>query len=334
MKKITSSILTILGCLIFILVIIWNLDFGRGPLTLGVNFSQPQAQYLGLDWRKTYLAILDDLEVRNLRLQAYWSEIEKEPSQFNFADLDWQVQEAKKHQAKIIMVIGRRQPHWPECHSPAWTTFLSEKDTQKKILTMLEEVVKHYKKENSIVMWQVDNEPLVEWFGNCPKVDKEFINQEIALVKQLDLRPILITDSGELSWWYKAASLSDVFGTTVYRVVWNKSLGYLNYKYLLPPAFYSLKAKLAGIPLENSIISELQAEPWQKTDISLLSLEEQRKSFDADKFVANVEFAKRTGFSSAYLWGVEYWYWLKETKGDDSLWWVAKKILGNNSISK
>lgn len=305
----------------------WNLDFSRGrQLIWGVNFSQPQAVYLGLDWKKVYIDILDDLKVRHLRLQAYWPEIEKEPGKFDFTNLDWQIKEAKKRDAKIIMVIGRRQPHWPECHSPDWTKLMIEKEIQSKILLMLGQAVKHYKKESSIIMWQVDNEPLVNWFGDCPPPDKDFIKQEIALVKKLDFRPILITDSGELSWWYSASKLGDYFGTTLYRVVWNKTFGYLDYNYVIPPLFYNLKARLMGLSPESVIISELQAEPWQG--------DEQKKSFNAQRFLKNVEFAKRTGFSSAYLWGAEYWYWLKEKKGDDSLWWIAKKLWEQDFMSE
>ena len=53
----------------------------------------------------------------------------------------------------------------------------------------------------------------------------------------MDFRPVLITDSGELGWW-RPASNWVIFGTTLYRVVWNKYVAYWNYKYLIPPALY------------------------------------------------------------------------------------------------
>jgi len=328
MKKFLIVLFILFVLLIIVGVVLWNYDFSRGrQMKWGVNFSQPQASYLGLDWKKVYLALLDDLKVRNLRLQAYWPLLEKERGKFDFIDLDWQVKEAKKRDAKIIMVLGRRQPHWPECHSPEWAKGLNEKETQEKILSMLERVVKHYKKESAILIWQVDNEPLVDWFGVCPLIDKEFIKREIALVKSIDFRPILITDSGELSFWYEAKKLGgDFLGTTMYRVVWNKTAGYLNYKYLIPPAFYYFRARALGIYPDGMIISELQAEPWQRIALEELSLEEQRQSFDAIKFKANTEFARRVGFGSAYLWGAEYWAWLKEKNGDASLWEEARLL--------
>jgi hypothetical protein len=39
----------------------------------------------------------------------------------------------------------------------------------------------------------------------------------------------------------------------------------------------------------------------------------------------NLAFVQRTGFDEAYLWGVEWWYWLKETQGEPSMWEEGKK---------
>ncbi len=324
-----KKFIVILAILFIIAIIIfWRLDFSEPShsMVFGVTFSQPQAEYLGLDWQKTYLSILDDLKVKHLRLLAYWDQLEEEEGKFDFSDLDWQVAQARQRSAKIIMTIGRRLPHWPECHTPAWAANLSEKEQQEKILKMLETVVSHYKKQSGVIMWQVDNEPLINWFGQCPPADKEFTKQEIALVKNLDFRPVLITDSGELGWWRPAARLGDYFGTTMYRVVWNKYIGYWNYKYLFPPAFYQLKAWLAGVYAPGIIISELQAEPWLRESIEKIPLEEQQHSMDTQKFKEIISFARRTGFSQSYLWGVEYWYWLKEKKGDASLWEAAREL--------
>lgn len=316
------------GVIAIIIALIWNWDFSRAnrPMVFGVTFSTPQAKYLGLDWQATYLDMLDNLKVKNLRLLAYWNQVEETPDQFDFTDLDWQVAEAAKRGAKIIMTVGRRLPHWPECHSPEWTKDLSEKENQAEILTMLRAVVEHYKGQPSIVMWQVDNEPLVNWFGSCPEPDRDFVKKEIALVKSLDSRPVLITDSGELSSWVGAARLGDYFGTTMYRVVWNKYIGYWSYDWFLPPAFYTVKAKLNGLDLSKVIVAELQTEAWLRDDISQISLEEQKKSINPEQFRKNIGVARRTGFSEAYLWGVEYWYWLKQNHGDSSLYDEAKNL--------
>lgn len=316
--------------ILIILAVVWlvilRLDFSRlEPPSLGVTFSPSQAQWLGLDWRVVYQDILDNLQVKNLRLIAAWNQVERQAGQYDFSDLDWQVQEAAKRQARVLMVVGRRAPRWPECHIPDWAKDLSEPSQQEKILKFLEVTVNHLKNFDNIIIWQIDNEPFVKWFGHCPLPDPDFVAREIKLVRELDKRPILITDSGELSSWRKAAKAGDLFGTTLYRLVWNPRLGYWGYKYLLPPAFYRAKAWLNGLEADQVIISELQAEAWLPRGDQKTPLSEQRRSMNPDLLRANVDFARRTGFAPAYLWGAEYWYWLKG-QGDETLLQAAREI--------
>jgi len=49
---------------------------------------------------------------------------------------------------------------------------------------------------------------------------------------------------------------------------------------------------------------------------------------DLDKFKGIIDYAQRTGFEEAYLWGVEWWYWKKE-HGNNALWQEAKKLWAN-----
>ncbi|MEK7159447.1 MAG: hypothetical protein AAB575_02050 [Patescibacteria group bacterium] len=326
-KKIIEYLIVLLILFVTIIgagTILYFYDFGRSDFKLGVNFSKSYAEYLGLDWRKTYLTILDDLKIKNIRLAAPWNELEKEKEVWTFSDLDWQVKEAVKRNVDVVLTLGRRTPHWPECHDPSWLKNLPDDLVVKRQLSMIQTVIERYKKYENIKIWQVENEPLLNVFGVCPKSDLELLRKEVALVKTLDDRPIMITDSGELSLWIVSANLGDLFGSTMYRVTYNKWLGYFYYH--LPPAFYTLKAAMVGLPLENAIVSELQAEPWAPNGLLNTTLEEQRKSMDAGRLMNHVDYAKRTGFSSVYLWGAEWWLWLKDVKQDDSLWLTARQI--------
>src|SRR5690606_13414415 len=60
-------------------------------ITYGMSFNTLYAHELGLDWRQTYDAILNDLGVRNLRLAAHWPMIQPTADTYNFAELDYQV---------------------------------------------------------------------------------------------------------------------------------------------------------------------------------------------------------------------------------------------------
>jgi hypothetical protein len=48
---------------------------------------------------------------------------------------------------------------------------------------------------------------------------------------------------------------------------------------------------------------------------------------DITKFNEVLEFAKGTGFSDQYLWGAEWWYWMKGQEHPE--YWNAAKHIFN-----
>ncbi len=319
----------ILIIVIFFAVIILTIYFvfipRREDVQYGVTFNKTFAEYLGLDWKETYLAILDDAGVKRVRLSSYWMEVEPQKDVYLFDDLDWQIEEAEKRDVKMIIVLGQKQPRWPECHIPRWAGELKEKERQEELLEIIEKIVERYKDKKNITAWQVENEPFLP-FGECPKLDKDFLDREIDLVHSLDSRPIIISDSGELGTWYNAAGRADILGTTLYRIVWDKHFGYVHY----PVASISYRIKAAIIMyvtgVDKVIIVELQAEPWGPEAILDTPLDEQFKSMSLEQFRENIEYVRKIEFSEAYLWGAEWWYWLKTEKGDDRIWEEAKEV--------
>jgi len=296
-------------------------------ITWGVNFSQKHAELLGLNWKETYLALLDNLGVKNLKVAAQWDLIEQEKDKYNFEDLDWQVQKAEQTGAKILLVIGMKTPRWPECHIPDWAKNFSKEEQQKEILEIIEEIVSRYRFTKSIDMWQVENESFFP-FGECPWADKEFLKREIALVKSLDLqkRPVLISDSGEGSSWIQSARLGDIVGTTMYKKVWFHQLKtYITYPF--PSTFYNRKAlyidKIFG---KKVMVVELQAEPWGPKLLYDLPLAEQQKTMNLEQFKYNIEFAEKTGLDTFYLWGGEWWYWMKVRQNQPEIWEEARRL--------
>lgn len=328
-KKILKYFLLILGGLILIPVGYFFVGFPmeKRDVSWGVTFSQKHSQNLGLDWKQNYLALLDDLKVKNIRIIAYWDLIESEKDKYNFEDLDWQVAEAQARGAKIIIVAGIKTPRWPECHVPNWAAGLTKNEQQESILKFIKETVLRYdKKDGFIWAWQIENEPFFG-FGECPWVDEKFFDEEIKLVKFLDYkRPIIVSDSGEMSFWFKAAKAGDIVGTTMYRKIWSKEAGlYLDYP--LPPVFYSRKAQIIKKLFNKEVICvELQAEPWGPDLLYGLPLKEQLKTMNLKQFKKNIAFAKKTGFREFYLWGSEWWYWMKEKQGQPEIWEEAKKL--------
>jgi len=325
------------GILAFLLLIFCYLFIGTPPqakeISWGVNFSQKHAQNLGLDWKETYSALLDDLKVKNIKLITHWDLIELNEGKYYFEDLDWQIKKAEEKDARLLLVIGMKTGRWPECHIPGWAKNLNKEEQQKEILEMIEEVVLRYRDRASVGAWQVENEPFFP-FGECPWVDKNFLKKEIDLVKSLDSqsRPIVISDSGEGSLWVNAAKLGDIVGTTLYKKVWFRQLGNYIY-YPFPPIFYWRKAQLIEKIFDKKVIVvELQAEPWGPKLLYESPLEEQEKTMNLERFKANIEFAKKTGLDEFYLWGGEWWYWLKEKQNKPEIWQEAKKLFNRTDI--
>jgi len=303
-----------------------NRDFNFSPRFFGVTFSTKFCEELGLDWRETYLAVLDDLGVREIRLPIYWDEIEKERGVYDFSDYDYLISEGQKRGVNFVVNVGWRLPRWPECHAPEWARHKSLAATQAAAINMLEAVVRHYQDNQAIFAWQLENEPFFDAFGVCPESDEEFFKRELELVKKIDSRPVMVSATGELSFWQKEAKYGDIFGSTVYRVVWGPYTSYIRYP--IPAWFYRFKAYLAGIDQEDRYVVELQAEPWVPNGRMIyLSSEEEAKSFGLRQFQANVQYAVNIGFKKTYLWGVEWWYYKHQNRQPE--YWNFARTLFN-----
>lgn len=297
-------------------------------ISYGVSFSKYHADELRLPWKEAFAAILDDLKVRKFRLSAHWPMVEPKKGEFSFDDLDYQMIEAQKRNATVIFAVGRRLPGWPECHEPDWVKNLSVEEKQAQILTLLETTVQHFKHYKNIDYWQVENEPFLSVFAkeHCGDLDVDFLHKEIALVKKLDPeRKVLVTDSGNLGLWAGAWRSGDAFGTSVYMYLWNPTLGQVRSVYL--PSFYRVKTNLMSMFLgeKKSMLIELSLEPWLLEPIVDAPIERQIQRMDITKFNEVLEFAKGTGFSDQYLWGAEWWYWMKG-QGHPEYWDAAKQV--------
>lgn len=301
--------------------------YSKNEITYGVTFSKKQAVDLGLDWKETFTQALDDLGVKKIRLAAYWDEVEPINEQYSFEDLDWQINEASKRNAEIILAVGGRLPRWPECHFPDWINNLTKEEREQETLNYIEKTINRYKDNKNIYAWQVENEPFLSQFGICPNLDPVFLDKEIALVKAISSKPIIITDSGELSVWVRAAKRADIFGTTMYRDTYSENLKmYIHYP--IEPGFFRFKkniTKLFAKP-DNWVVIELQGEPWGPKPFQYLTQVERDRTMSLQKFKEMIQFSSQTGFREFYFWGVEWWYWEKTINNDPSLWDEAKKI--------
>jgi hypothetical protein len=335
MKIKTKILLTVVVAVIFLLLagFLYLLRRPAGTVTgdfrWGIAYSRVFAEQMGLDWRETYLAVIEDLKPKYLRLPVYWQDVEEERGKFSFGYYDWMMGIAEKRGVKVILVIGRKTPRWPECHLPDWLDKNDLESQKEPVLDLIEKAVERYKGRPNLYAWQVENEPFLP-FGDCPLLGGDFLDREIAQVRELDPdHPIAVTDSGELSVWLPAAKRADIFGTTMYRIVHSPRFGYI--KYPLPPRFFWLKANIVHLlyPGKPVTVSELQAEPWGPKLLYDITVEEMMKTMSFPQFQENIEYAKQVGFPEIYLWGAEWWWWMHTAQGDARYWEYAKELIKN-----
>ena len=297
----------------------------QNDIVYGATFSKFRAEELNLDWKQTYDALLTDLNIKHFRLVAHWDMVEPTEGVYNFSELDYQMRRAEEEGAQVIMAVGRRLPSWPECHEAGWIVEHSPQEQKNSIRLLITELVNRYKDSPALRMWQVENEPFIIGFalGNCGVLDVDFLEEEVALVHALDPEhPVMLTASGELGFWNNTWTRGDVFGTTLYRTVWNRDLNsYVSYP--TAPGFYRAKAhftKLTTRENKPTVLAELAAEPWLNIATVDAPLEEQLDKMNIRKLEEDIAFAAQTGFNEQYLWGAEWWYYLKEVHGYDEIW--------------
>ena len=303
------------------------------PYVMGVSFIPSYAQSLGLDPQQTMDALIGDVGVRNFRLVSYWNELEPSPGRYDFSSLDWQFKKAEAKQAKITLSIGLRQPRWPECHAPSWTTHEPASLWRTQLNDFMTQVVQRYRQSPALVSYQLENEALLKSFGTCTDFNRERLVTEYNLVKSLDSRhPIIMSRSDNLPTLPLGQPRPDMFGFSIYRRVWDATYTHRYVEYPFPAWYY---ASLAGMQKlvtgRDSMIHELQAEPWPPNGKGMadISLAEQNKSFNAQRFKGRISFAKSTGMHDIYLWGGEYWYYRLVIEHDSSVWNVAKTTYRN-----
>lgn len=331
MNEKTKKILKIASLTLAVLIIVFIAFFQSMNLNLnndftpGVTFSRPYAEDLGVSPDEALIAALDDLGVRHFRIPAYWNLLQPSKYTWDWQWLDRDLDAIAERNGTVTLAIGHKLPRWPECWTPTWARGYSQTQAEEAVKVYLKEVVTRYKNHPAVVSWQVENEPNFP-FGICPEIRKDFIDEEIAYVRSLDpSKPIATTDSGELTLWGLGGKVEHL-GVSVYRVV-KGPLGIFRY-WFVPPQLYLRKGQIASYfyGTETVYISEFQMEPWVDKTIPESTLEEQFQTFDLKQMQENIAYAKRMGVPRIDFWGVEWWYYMKETHERPEFWEEAKNL--------
>lgn len=306
---------------------------GNQPLILGASFIPDYAEQLGVDPQQTLHAILTDLGVKHLRLVSYWSDVEPTQGHYDFSTLDWEFAQADAAHAQISLSIGLRQPRWPECHPPSWVD-TSQPDSQWEpaLKQYMQAVVERYKNNPALQSYQLENEYFLKAFGQCQNFDRNRLVSEFNYLKQLDPKhPVIIARSNNALGLPLGAPTPDAFGVSVYKRVWDQTITRRYFEYPFPAWFYAFLAGAEEIETgKNTVIHELQAEPWPpygetltQTDIAT-----QNESLSPERLKDRFQYGKATGIKQIDLWGAEFWYYRMVKLHDPDLWNVAKQQYG------
>lgn len=293
------------------------------PHTYGVSFSSKQCRNLDIS-AQDCLQWLLDRGFRRFRLMSYWNEHENRPGEYDFSELDAQIDRIEAAGGVVTLCLGARQPRWPENHWPEWAWTSPRAERSRALLSYIETVVSRYRRRDCIVSWQLENEAVLKRWGDRPEVDRPRLRQEFQLVKQLDpRRPVIMTTS--TSWGIPVRQpIPDIIGFSFYSIIYRDGAYHHSLFY---PWIHRLRAWLNKQLLNRpTFIHELQLEPWGPRAIWKMDQDEQAKSMNPDLIRRNLNLARKIHADPIDLWGGEWWYW-RHLQGDDTMWQTVKTVI-------
>ncbi len=329
-----------------------NVTAGFRP-QYGFSYSFERAGWFGLDSRASFVDLLESAHFDWVRLPFFWDTMAVRSGDSweftnEFKNLTFAVNEAKKHNVKVIVALGAKTPYYPEFHLPKdvssrlkFGETISDKSLIAEDLLAVDElVVKELSGYDNIAFWQIENEPFLANVNNW-KIDRSLLIAEVSRVRVADPygRPVILNHVGPSAFdrrWQGLIPIlakSDGFGVNAYfktqgtyllsfdlfsRVVhipWPHGFWWPVQSWLfLSPNYYDLRLNLAQNGHDLWVL-EMQAEPYIRTiaDADTESAFSVADITKANKYLIDSR-VKYVGF-----WGAEFWEY-KKLKGDLS--WI------------
>lgn len=325
----------------------WHTSAPAGAPEYGVNFSCKQAEYLGMACGPLFERVLDDLGVRRVRISAYWSDVEQEPGVYDFAAIDQLLDLAHRRGARVTVSIGMRAQRYPEFWFPTWLRLSAgltpdqfpedNPMVRSALFPYLKAAARHIGAHPAVEAIQVENEPFVPSYayGTRWRITPAFLAEEIATVRASDpgRHPIVVSHASWTSFddsWRWILDQADVVAQSMYV---KRQRGPWPWLYIFPYRIGPLAADLpeqarAAAQRDKALwIGELQAEPFEHPSVDVRRIPTARAaSFSAQRWDDHLRLAARSGASRVYLWGVEWWAYLREVRGDPELWDRARQL--------
>lgn len=320
----------------------------RAAMRIGVTFSQHEAEYRALPWQQAYQNVLEASPAL-VRLAAYWTEIEPVPGTYDFATIDWLLDQAKDRHQQVVLTVGMKAPRWPEYYLPSWLRkdisvpdggdISSDPRVRSETLEFLRRVVQHVGDQSVIAAWQVENEALDPSGPRRWSIGADFLAQEVGVVRELDPldRPVIVNtfvETQPLSQLPRARSallarartalqVADVLGLDVYpgRTIdmFGHDVSVRWPAWVWSGALSDLRA-LATDEGKDAWIVEGQAEPWKVAGKAPPPIWP-GAVVDPSSVKRTVSKFQSLGYTTVLLWGSEHWEDARINRQDG--WWNA-----------
>lgn len=327
----------------------WTSSRPQSDPEFGVNFSCKRAQHFGLACEPLYREVLAELRPRSVRLSVYWSDVEEQPGVYDFSAIDRLLDLSQEAGVAATVTVGMKSQRYPEFWLPTWLRLAANVPpdgvpgdhplVEAALFPYLDAAARHLGAHPAVAAIQVENEPFVysRGHGNGWHIRREFFEREIATVRAADpgRHPIVVSHA---SWWHVDDTWrwilehADVLAQSVYT---KRQRGPWSWLYIFPYRIGPLtpdlpgQARAAEAAGKQLWITELQAEPYERPDIDVRRIPtDEARSFSAAWLEENVTLARRSGATRVYLWGVEWWAYLRAVRGEPELWEAARGIFG------
>lgn len=338
-----------LAVLFALLQLQWTATAPEQNLRLGANFSCNRVQWLGGDCRAMLDAALDELGLRDFRLSVNWSEVERSQGVFDWESFDWQLDAIQARGGRAVVSIGMKAQRYPEFYLPDWVTAgltippnVHPEDYEpvaRALFPFLEAAARHIGAHPAVEAIQVENEPFVYFRGHANgwHIRRTFLERELATVRASDPgnHPLLVTYASHLrsdDTWQWILDYADTLGQSVYTKRQRSTWDWLYFfPYRIGPWTPDLpeQARAAGRRGKELWLTELQAEPYeQHREVDPRDRPASRlRSVNPRLLRENVQLARRSGATRAYFWGIEWWYYAREQRGEPQLWQAGKALI-------
>ena len=165
-------------------------------MILGTTYSHREISFLKLDNEKAFSDLLE-LGFDIIRLGCYWDEIQPQKDTWSFTQIKKYLSLCEEKDQKVLLTIGMKSPRWPEYYIPEWLKEREMSTLFPEVSHFFQKCIEELQEFTCITHWQVENEPTGKSGPDQLTIPLSFLEKEVALVRSLDTRPIVINAWGD-----------------------------------------------------------------------------------------------------------------------------------------